>query len=143
MKLITRTAKPGPTTQRSRTHSGTSLGPREELLRESIRDQVASVPYAYWTHEETWDGAKRIAASLQKKPEVVLKAIYNRRNFVNRKIGMALVKFEVVDINSPQINDIADMVQTIACNVIHFLQTHREKISAEILAKHVSVTTKN
>lgn len=87
--------------------------------------------------EETWEEARRLATSLEKKPDVVRKAIYNRRNFVNKKISDALVNFEIIDPRSPAINEIADLVQTIAINVIHFLETHRQKICALINAKPI------
>lgn len=85
--------------------------------------------------EETWEEAIRLATSLEKKPDLVRKAIYNRRHFINRKIEDALVKFKVLDPRSPIINDIAEKAQTIAINVIHFLETHHKKICAQINAK--------
>uniref|UniRef100_A0A1I7THM6 Aldedh domain-containing protein n=1 Tax=Caenorhabditis tropicalis TaxID=1561998 RepID=A0A1I7THM6_9PELO len=96
---------------RPRTLSCSVLPPKDELLRESIRHQVASEPYVNMTKEKTWEEANRLASSLEKKAVVVRKAIYNRRQFVNKKISDALVKFEVVDPRSPAIYEIAEIAQ--------------------------------
>ncbi|CAL2030178.1 unnamed protein product [Caenorhabditis brenneri] len=120
---------------RARTMSGSVLMPRDQLLRESIRHQVATEPYVFMSKEATWSEAERLANSLEKKPFDVRKAIYNRRQFVNKKIAEALVKFEVVDPRSPVINQIAEIAQTIAINVVHFLETHRKMICDQIMAK--------
>uniref|UniRef100_A0A1I7THM5 Aldedh domain-containing protein n=1 Tax=Caenorhabditis tropicalis TaxID=1561998 RepID=A0A1I7THM5_9PELO len=120
---------------RPRTLSCSVLPPKDELLRESIRHQVASEPYVNMTKEKTWEEANRLASSLEKKAVVVRKAIYNRRQFVNKKISDALVKFEVVDPRSPAIYEIAEIAQTIAINVVHFLETHHQKILEQIRAK--------
>lgn len=86
------------------------------------------------TKESTWDEAKKLAISLEKKPDIVRKAIYNRRRFVNEKIKSALVKREIIDPRSPAIHEIAVAAETIAINVVHFLETHHAKILAEIKA---------
>ncbi|EFO84751.1 hypothetical protein CRE_03816 [Caenorhabditis remanei] len=132
MKSTTRAPKQG---HRPRTTSGSVLKPREELLRDSIRCQVSYEPYVLMSKEETWEEAIRLATSLEKKPDVVRKAIYNRRHFINRKIEDGLVKFQVLDPRSPIINDIAEKAQTITINVVHFLETHYKKICAQINAK--------
>ncbi|PIC54944.1 hypothetical protein B9Z55_000425 [Caenorhabditis nigoni] len=133
MKSTARCSKP--TMPRPRTSSGSSLTPSRELLRDSIRHQVSSEPYVYMSREKTWQEATRLAASLAKKPDVVRKAIYNRRSFMNKKIADALVEYEVVDARSPAIIKIAEHVETIAINVIHFLESHRQQICAGIRAK--------
>lgn len=135
MKCTARAQKLVNQGSRARTISGSSLKPREELLRESIRHQVSTEAYVYMSKEKTWEEAMRLASSLDKKPDVVRKAIYNRRQFVNRKIADALVEFEVVDARSPFIHKIAEVAQTIVVNVIHFLEAHHREICASISAK--------
>ncbi|CAI2308429.1 unnamed protein product [Caenorhabditis sp. 36 PRJEB53466] len=133
MKSNSKADKPG--VRRQRNSSTSCLGASEELLRESIRYAVESEPYSIWTNQDTWDEANRLATALHKKPQTVRKAIYNRRHFINKKIEAALIKYEVLDKDSPVIHQIAEIVKTITFNVINFLEAHRDKISAEIKSK--------
>ncbi|CAD6184876.1 unnamed protein product [Caenorhabditis auriculariae] len=90
--------------KRVRQKSESSCSVEIELLRESIRALVAD------NHDFDADSIKGNASMLSEKfkmsPETIRKMIYNRKNFIENKIKKQLIDLQVVDAESPFLNEI-------------------------------------